>query len=574
MRPLNPPPTHTRRERHEISPLRRETSRREIPLPTAPSPPFPDPHRSHPRPPAPRRVRYTTIPTRTTHLQAHCFDNKGAYTADELLAEDATIRKSTAGATRRRMILHDRLARTIDGWRYELDEERAKPGRRAAPGATAVDELVQPRGYTARGEVVANSGGHHLRNQRTRHLNDQPRGRPPNRLGVVVDVDFTVRPVLSPASGKGEGDGTDIGRESIQRAKLGINQTQTKSKTRGDERRTGARGGARGEATGLRRRVHAVAHQGPERGRGGQRDGAAAHPRPAAVAPRSTGGLLRREPSPGRARLRCDRARSRRSAGDGARGDGQAGDGVRSKLRRRRRRGGFDERVRLAAAGATAHSRILLETGKLRPSSAPASRDGRASKMPLRVLPAAERVARAHGHLSAAKECATRKTSTRAQSARKQAFGYSFASSTNAAAGDRTASVIAPFAPRTATLAEKMCGARMNATATRLNAGRGTTTKSSKNHSAHPPRGFWRTDVTRAEDPGFNVSARPMSPTVERAARPAPARVTVRGAGRPRPAHVFGADASGARAHARRGGARRLRGARRRGHRERPARRR
>ena len=136
----------------------------------------------------------------------HCFDNKGAYTADELLAEDATIRKSTAGATRRRMILHDRLARTIDGWRYELDEERAKPGRRAEPGATAVDELVQPRGYTASGEVVANSGGHHLRNQRTRHLNDQPRGRPPNKLGVVVDVDFTVRPVLSPVSGKGDGD--------------------------------------------------------------------------------------------------------------------------------------------------------------------------------------------------------------------------------------------------------------------------------------------------------------------------------------------------------------------------------
>ena len=125
-------------------------------------------------------------------------------------------------------------------------------------------------------------------------------------------------------------------------------------------------------------------------------------------------------------------------------------------------------------------------------------------------------------------------------SARKQAFGYSFASSTNAAAGDRTASTIAPFAPRTATLAEKMCGARMNATATRLNAGRGTTTKSSKNHSAHPPRGFWRTDVTRAEDPGFNVSARPMSPTVERAARPATARVNVRGDGA-QAAHVFGA---------------------------------
>ena len=207
----------------------------------------------------------------------------------------------------------------------------------------------------------------------------------------------------------------------------------------------------------------------------------------------------------------------------------------------------FDERVRLAAAGATAHSRILLETARsarARPASAPASRAAGAhsartpSGAPFRVE-AAERVARAHG-AGAAKECATRKTSARATSARKQAFGYSFASSTNAAAGDRTASTVAPFAPRTATLAEKMCGARMNATATRLNAGRGTTTRSSKNHSAHPPRGFWRTDVTRAEDPGFNVSARPMSPTVERAARPATARVNVRGDGA-RAAHVFGA---------------------------------
>ena len=148
-------------------------------------------------------MHYKTLPTRTTHLQVHCFDNKGTFTSDELLAEDATIRKSTAGATRRRMILHDRLTRKIDGWRFELNEERAKPIQRAKPGSTAMEEVVQPRGYTSRGEVVANSGGHHLRNQRTRHLNDQPRGRPPNKLGVVVDVDFTVRPVLSPSPGDG-----------------------------------------------------------------------------------------------------------------------------------------------------------------------------------------------------------------------------------------------------------------------------------------------------------------------------------------------------------------------------------
>ena len=54
------------------------------------------------------------------------------------------------------------------------------------------------------------------------------------------------------------------------------------------------------------------------------------------------------------------------------------------------------------------------------------------------------------------------------------------------------------------------------------------------------PAGFWRADVTGAEDPPFNVSARPMSPTVERAARPATARVNVRGDGA-QPAHVFGA---------------------------------
>ena len=112
------------------------------PPPDRPVSSLPRPSSIPPSSRAPRRVRYSTIPTRTTHLQVHCFDNNGAYTSDELLAEDATIRKSTAGATRRRMILHDRLARTIDGWRYELDEERAKPGRRAAPGATAVDELV------------------------------------------------------------------------------------------------------------------------------------------------------------------------------------------------------------------------------------------------------------------------------------------------------------------------------------------------------------------------------------------------------------------------------------------------
>lgn len=502
-------------------------------------------------------MRYTTIPTRTTHLQAHCFDNKGAYTADELLAEDATIRKSTAGATRRRMILHDRLARTIDGWRYELDEERAKPGRRAAPGATAVDELVQPRGYTARGEVVANSGGHHLRNQRTRHLNEQPRGRPPNKLGVVVDVDFTVRPVLSPVSGKGDGDVGQTSGASQSKSHESRDQNPTASPNpKHAETETSMEDRRRAAARAARRPASAAAFT-PSPTRVLSVVGAAsATGRPLTSRPAARGAaqlsadLLRREQGiPRRLRETPMRpgavetkrvATAREAAAKPAmvfgRNPGGGGGGE----------GGFDERVRLAAAGATAHSRILLETGKLRPSSAPASRDGRASKMPLRVLPAAERVARAHGHLSAAKECATRKTSTRAQSARKQAFGYSFASSTNAAAGDRTASVIAPFAPRTATLAEKMCGARMNATATRLNAGRGTTSSTtssknhSKNHSAHPPRGYWRADVTGAEDPPFNVSARPMSPTVEHAARPATARVNVRGDGA-QPAHVFGA---------------------------------
>ena len=63
------------------------------------------------------------------------------------------------------------------------------------------------------------------------------------------------------------------------------------------------------------------------------------------------------------------------------------------------------------------------------------------------------------------------------------------------------------------------------------------------------PAGFWRTDVTshdttedltRGNTDAFNVSARPMSPTVEHAARPATARVNVRGDGA-QPGHVFGA---------------------------------
>ena len=557
--PSTPPHTrHTRRERHEtFAPAPRNVpSRRELPQPPPDRPvsSLPRPSSIPPSSRAPRRVRYSTIPTRTTHLQVHCFDNKGAYTSDELLAEDATIRKSTAGATRRRMILHDRLARTIDGWRYELDEERAKPGRRAAPGATAVDELVQPRGYTARGEVVANSGGHHLRNQRTRHLNDQPRGRPPNRLGVVVDVDFTVRPVLSPASGKGEGD---LGQTSGASSKSPTRETRdpnANANANPKPAETSMEDRRRAAARAARRPASAAAFT-PSPTRVLSVVGAAsATGRPLTSRPAARGAaqlsadLLRREPIPRKLRETPMRpgavetkrvATAREATAKPAMVFGRNSGGGGGEA-------GFDERVRLAAAGATAHSRILLETARsarARPSSAPASRaagahSARTPHAPLRVE-AAERVARAHG-AGAAKECATRKTSARVTSARKQAFGYSFASSTNAAAGDRTASAIAPFAPRTATLAEKMCGARMNATATRLNAGRGTTTKSSKNHSAHPPRGFWRTDVTRAEDPGFNVSARPMSPTVERAARPATARVNVRGDGA-QAAHVFGA---------------------------------
>ena len=563
--PSTPPPD-TRTESGTRLPRRNVPSRNPEP-PDRPVSSLPRPSSITPAPPASRRVRYTTIPTRTTHLQVHCFDNKGAYTADELLAEDATIRKSTAGATRRRMILHDRLARTIDGWRYELDEERAKPGRRAEPGATAVEELVQPRGYTARGEVVANSGGHHLRNQRTRHLNDQPRGRPPNRLGVVVDVDFTVRPVLS------QGEGDRIGRassgasrspESREGGDPNPNASPTKrgpgGETSMEDRRRAAIRAARRPASATTftpspTRVLSVVGAASATGRPLTSRPAARGAGVAMIDAKSVSAVprkLRETPMrPGAVETKRV-ATAREAAAKPAMVFGppsKNGGGVESG------EGGFHERVRMAAVGATAHSRILLETFRARPSSAPASRKtSHSSTTPLVPVEAAERVARAHGD-TAAKECATRKTSTRIESARKQAFGYSFSTSTHIAAGDRTAPSAAPFAPRTATLAEKMCGARMNATATRLSAGRGQTNLTSSDRSrrrhTRPPCGFWRTDVTShdtTEDltrgngntDAFNVSARPMSPTVERAARPATARVNVRGAGA-QPGHVFGA---------------------------------
>lgn len=471
------------------------------------------------------------------------------------------------------MILHDRLARTIDGWRYELDEERAKPGRRAEPGATAVEELVQPRGYTARGEVVANSGGHHLRNQRTRHLNDQPRGRPPNRLGVVVDVDFTVRPVLSPASGRGEGDRT--GRASSGASRSSHHSPESRrggdpdpyasptkrgpAETSMEDRRRAAIRAARRPASAATftpspTRVLSVVGAASATGRPLTSRPAARGAGVVAIDAKSVSAVPRklRETPMRPGAVETKRVATAREAaakpamvfGPPSKNGGKNGGD-----------GGFDERVRMAAVGATAHSRILLETFRARPSSAPASRKtSHSSTTPLVPVEAAERVARAHGD-TAAKECATRKTSTRIESARKQAFGYSFSTSTHIAAGDRTAPSVAPFAPRTATLAEKMCGARMNATATRLSAGRGQTNLTSSDHSrqqrSRPPRGFWRTDVTSRDTTedltrgngntdAFNVSARPMSPTVERAARPATARVNVRGDGA-QPGHVFGA---------------------------------
>ena len=99
-------------------------------------------------------------------------------------------------------------------------------------------------------------------------------------------------------------------------------------------------------------------------------------------------------------------------------------------------------------------------------------------------------------------------------------------------AGDRTASKPTPFAPRTATLGEKMLSARMDATATRLSAGRGATRPASSRGI-----GYWKTDVTNTT--GRAVGDRPMSPTVAAAARPATARVNVRGHGR-MDSHSFG----------------------------------
>ena len=112
-----------------------------------------------------------------------------------------------------------------------------------------------------------------------------------------------------------------------------------------------------------------------------------------------------------------------------------------------------------------------------------------------------------------------------------QAFGYSFANDADVNAGDRTASKPTPFAPRTATLGEKMLSARMDATATRLSAGRGATRPASSRGMDIGKRTSRRM-VTPSAD-------RPMSPTVAAAARPATARVNVRGHGR-MDSHSFG----------------------------------
>ena len=181
---------------------------------------------------------------------------------------------------------------------------------------------------------------------------------------------------------RGGGPGTDIGRVvKVAHARNSGSKRKRRSKTRGDEHGGQAsRGGARGEATGLRRRVHAVAHQGPERGRGGQRDGAAAH-----LAARRAwrlaafGGFVTKGADPPKAARDSDATgRGRDEArGDGARGDGQAGDGVRSKLRRRRRRGWLRRARAIGGGGGRRAPRILLGDGserRARPSSAPASR--------------------------------------------------------------------------------------------------------------------------------------------------------------------------------------------------------
>ena len=369
------PPTHAPRAARDFRPCAEKRPVAKSPSPP-PSPPLPRASSIPPASPRATRVRYTTIPTRTTHLQVHCFDNKGAYTADEREASSPRMppsAKSTAGATRRRMILHDRLARTIDGWRYELDEERAKPGRRATPGATAVDELVQPRGYTAR-----RGGG-----QQRRPSPAEPADPAPQRPAQGTPAEQTRRRrrrglhrapgAVAGIGERGRGRGTDIGHESIQVARVAGSKSnrKSKSKTRGDGEHGGqaSRGGAR-EATGLRRRVHAVAHQGPERGRGGQRDGAAAHlAARRGEAPRSFRSDLLRSSEQGIPRRLRETpmrpgavetkrvATAREAAAKPAmvfgRNPGGGGGGE----------GGFDERVRLAAAGATAHSRILLLDG-------------------------------------------------------------------------------------------------------------------------------------------------------------------------------------------------------------------
>ena len=387
-------------------------------------------------------MHYKTLPTRTTHLQVHCFDNKGTFTSDELLAEDATIRKSTAGATRRRMILHDRLTRKIDGWRYELNEERAKPTQRAKPGSTAMEEVVQPRGYTSRGEVVANSGGHHLRNQRTRHLNDQPRGRPPNKLGVVVDVDFTVRPVLSPSAGGGTRQESAPGSPGMPPGDGGDEQRGTvtpvamKKTTSMEERRRAAARAARRPASAsaftpspnkpsVLSIVGVKATGRPLSSHPAARGIETALNRTTQSINSTTGPLPRklRETPMRPGAVETKRVATRKQAT--AKPDMVFGPPRDDKMGRGDT---HEERTHLAGTHAMAHSRIMRETARrypsARPSSAPIGLNRKPSTKPPTKVDAAERVARTYGPKGTTSAVDTRKTSILAATARKQVRVY------------------------------------------------------------------------------------------------------------------------------------------------------
>ena len=280
--PSTPPPRHTRRERHEtFAPAPRNVPSR--------NPPPDRPVSSLPRP--------SSIPPaspRATQGALHDDTHADHPPPGALLRQQRSVHRRRAP---RRGCHHPQINR----WRHAQAHDPPRQARpddrrmevRARRGARQARAPRRTRGHR-RGRARAAPGVHREGRgggQQRRPSPAEPADPAPQRTAQGTPAEQTRRRrrrglhrapgAVAGIGERGRGRGTDIGRESIQVARVAGSKSKrkSKSKTSGDGEHGGqaSRGGARGEATGLRRRVHAVAHQGPERGRGGQRDGAAAH---------------------------------------------------------------------------------------------------------------------------------------------------------------------------------------------------------------------------------------------------------------------------------------------------------